>query len=194
MFNDTFKIVYFIGFLIIVAVRKAYTSRHRKLDLISDQKSAIDIAFLALVGMGMLVPLVYVFSPILDFANYDLPNWSGWVGATLFGLASWLLWRSHADLGRNWTPTLGIRAEHELITKGIYSYMRHPMYAAHLLWAVSQVLLLHNWIAGYSLLVFALPHYLLRVNREEDMMVKQFGDEYKEYAKRTGRILPRFLK
>ena len=194
MFNDTFKIVYFIGFLIIVAVRKIHTVRHRKLDLISDQKSVLDIALLALIGMAMLVPLFYVFSSILDFANYGLPNWIGWVGATLFGLSSWLLWRSHADLGRNWTITLGLRVEHELITKGIYSYIRHPMYAAHLLWAVSLVLLLHNWIAGYSLLVFALPHYLLRVKKEEDMMLKKFGNEYKEYAKRTGRIFPSFLK
>ena len=194
MFNDIFKIVYFIGFLIIVAIRKLYMGRYRKIELISDQKSTLDTAFLGLVGMGMLVSLVYVFSPILDFANYDLPNWLGWVGATLFGFASWLFWRSHTDLGRNWTPTLGIRAEHELITKGIYSYMRHPMYTAHLLWALSLVLLLHNWIAGYSFLIFMLPHYLWRVNKEEDMMVKQFGEEYRRYAQRTGRIFPRFLK
>jgi protein-S-isoprenylcysteine O-methyltransferase Ste14 len=36
------------------------------------------------------------------------------------------------------------------------------------------------------------PHYLLRVNSEEDMMIKQFGNEYMDYMKKTGRILPRF--
>ena len=194
MFNDTFKIVYFVGFVIILMVRKVYTTKYRKIDLKSDQKTAIDIVFLAVVGIVMLVPLVYVFSSVLDFADYRLPSWLGWVGAALFLCASWVLWRSHADLGGNWTPTLGIRAEHQLITKGIYAQIRHPMYAAHLLWAVSQVLLLHNWIAGYSFLAFVLPHYLSRVKSEEEMWVQQFGDAYTEYAKRTGRIFPRLVK
>ena len=194
MLNDTFKIVYFIGFVIILVVRKVYTTKYRKINLKSDQKTAIDIIFLALVGIAMLVPLVYVFSPVLDFANYQLPDWPGWIGAGLFLCSSWVLWRSHADLGSNWTPTLGIRADHILITNGIYAHIRHPMYAAHLLWAVSQALLLHNWIAGYSFLALALPHYLSRVNAEERMMARQFGNAYTEYARRTGRIFPKLVK
>ena len=68
------------------------------------------------------------------------------------------------------------------------------MYAAHLLWAIALVLMLHNWIAGYSFLIFSLPLYLLRVNDEEQMMLEQFGEEYRTYMQRTGRIIPRFSK
>ncbi len=191
MFNSTFKVVYFVELLLITVVRSAHTSKYRKLDTIVDRKTAVDVVFLALTGIGMIVPIVYVFSSILDFADYDLPNWVGWVGAGLFGFATWLLWRSHADLGRNWTPTLGIRDEHTLVTEGVFRYIRHPMYAAHLIWAVAQVLMLHNWLAGYSFLVFILPHYLLRVGDEEQMMLDQFGDDYRAYMQRTGRFIPR---
>ncbi len=191
MFNSTFKVVYFVELLLITVVRSAHTSKLRKLDTIVDRKTAVDVVFLALTGIGMLVPIVYVFSSILDFADYDLPNWVGWVGAGLFGFATWLLWRSHADLGRNWTPTLGIRDEHTLVTEGVFRYIRHPMYAAHLIWAVAQVLMLHNWLAGFSFLVFILPHYLLRVGDEEQMMLDQFGDDYRAYMQRTGRFIPR---
>ena len=194
MFNSVFKIVYFVEFLLIAAVRKAHTTQYRTLETVLDRKTLLDMVLLGLVGIGMLIPLVYIFSSALDFADYSLPNWVGWVGAVLFGLAIWLLWRSHADLGRNWTITLGIRNEHTLVTEGVFRYIRHPMYAAHLLWAIAQVLMLHNWIAGYSFLVVAVPQYLLRVDDEEQMMLEQFGEGYREYMQRTGRIIPHLLK
>jgi len=191
MFNSVFKVVYFVELLLITAVRATHTTPYRKLDTRLDARTALDVLLLALTGIGMTIPLVYVFSSLLDFADYDLPAWIGWVGAGLFGVATWLLWRSHADLGRNWTPTLAIRHEHTLVTHGIYRTIRHPMYAAHLLWAVAQVLMLHNWIAGYSFLVFVVPQYLLRVGDEEQMMLEQFGEAYRAYMQRTGRVIPR---
>ena len=194
MFDSVLKIIYFVEFIIVATVRKAYTAKYRTLATTSDKRTVIDVIFLALNGIGMLIPLVYVFSSALGFADYAFPNWFGWVGSVLFGFSIWLLWRSHADLGRSWTPTLAIRDEHELVTKGVFRYIRHPMYAAHLLWAIAQVLMLHNWIAGYSLLVFTVPLYLLRVNSEEHMMLAHFGKEYREYVKRTGRIIPRLFK
>lgn len=194
MFSSVFEVVYFIEFLLMSVVRKVHTAKYRTLKTILDRKTLLDMVFLGLAGIGMLVPLVYVFSSVLDFADYALPNWVGWVGVVLFGLAIWLLWRSHADLGRNWTPTLAIRDEHTLVTEGVFKCIRHPMYAAHLLWAIAQVLMLHNWIAGYSFLVVAVPQYLLRVDDEEQMMLEQFGEEYTAYVQRTGRIMPRVLK
>ncbi len=193
MFNSVFKIVYFAGFILITVVRSVHTGRYRTLKTVLDRKTLLDVVLLALAGVAMLVPLVYVFSSALDFADYPLPGWLGWVGAVLFGVAIWLLWRSHADLGRNWTPTLGLRDEHRLVTGGIYRFIRHPMYAAHLLWAVAQALMLHNWIAGFSFLIVAVPQYLLRVNEEEEMMAEQFGEAYREYMERTGRLFPRLF-
>jgi protein-S-isoprenylcysteine O-methyltransferase Ste14 len=192
MFNSLFKIVYFIEYVLISIVRSTQTTRYRKLSTIIDRRSSLDMLLLALAGIGMLVPLVYVFSSLLDFANYQLPEWTGWLGAVLFAAAIWLLWRSHVDLGRNWTPTLAIRDDHRLVTDGVFKYIRHPMYAAHLLWAVAQVLMLHNWIAGFSLLVVTVPQYLSRVNSEEQMLLEQFGEQYKNYMQKTGRIIPRF--
>ena len=194
MFSNIFKVVYFVEFLLISVVRSTHTTQYRTLKTMLDRKTPLDLVLLGLAGIGMLIPLVYVFSSVLDFADYMLPNWIGWIGVLLFGVAIWLLWRSHADLGRNWTPTLGIRDEHRLVTEGVYTHIRHPMYAAHLLWAIAQVLMLHNWIAGYSFLVVAVPQYLLRVNDEENMMLEQFGEEYSAYMQRTGRLIPRLLK
>jgi protein-S-isoprenylcysteine O-methyltransferase Ste14 len=65
------------------------------------------------------------------------------------------------------------------------------MYASMWLWGMAQTLLLQNWIAGWAGLVLFLPMYVLRVPREEQMMVEQFGETYREYINRTGRVVPR---
>ncbi len=194
MFNSIFKIVYFILFIAVFVVRKIFTAKHKKHEFIKEQKSKSDILLLNFAGIGMIIPLVYVFSTWLDFANYSMPVWTGWVGTGLFVIAIYILYLSHADLGKNWSPVIGIKKEHTLVTSGIYNYIRHPMYAAHLLWAVAQILILHNWIAGFSFFVVMVPHYLLRVGKEEAMLTEQFGEEYQSYMNRTGRIIPRLGK
>jgi len=193
MFNSIFKIIYLIELLIATTVRKIYTSRNRNPDLKIQKKRKIEQLFLILSGIGMIVPIVYVFSTVLDFADYSLPGWLGWTGVALFALAIWLLWRSHDDLGRNWTVIVALQHEHKLITGGVYKYIRHPMYSAHLIWAIAQIMILHNWIAGYSFLIFQIPFYFLRIRNEEKMMLEQFGGAYKTYMENTDRLIPKIL-
>jgi len=193
LFNSEFKIIYFILFLIIATVRKVYTAKYRTLDTVLDKKTILDLVLLGLNGAAMLIPLIYVFSAVLDFANYSLPDWLGWAGSGLFVAAILLLWRSHADLGRNWTMTVGLRDEHALITEGIFKHIRHPMYAAHILWAIAQILILHNWLAAYPFLFTSTLQYLIRVRSEEEMMIEKFGEEYKQYMTVTGRIVPKLI-
>jgi protein-S-isoprenylcysteine O-methyltransferase Ste14 len=137
------------------------------------------------------VPIVYAATSWLDFANYTLPAWAGWLGVLLLIGAILVFWRAHADLGVYWSPSLAIREKHELVTRGIYSVIRHPMYASQWLWVIAQPLLLQNWIAGFlNLLVFT-AFYFLRVKAEEQLMLDSFGTQYQEYMKITGRILPK---
>ena len=193
MFSSIFKIIYFIELLLATTVRKIYTSGKKSQDLKIQKKSTLELIFLVLNGIAMLIPILYVFSTVLDFANYSLPNWLAWTGIVLFALAIWLLWRSHHDLGKNWTVTVALHYEHELITSGVYKYMRHPMYSAHLLWAIAQIMILHNWIAGYSFLIAQIPFYLIRIKNEEAMMIEQFGAAYKAYMEKTGRLFPKLI-
>jgi protein-S-isoprenylcysteine O-methyltransferase Ste14 len=94
-------------------------------------------------------------------------------------------------LGRFWSPQVQLRAAHRLVTAGPYSRIRHPMYTAILGWAASLGIVLASWVP----LLFAAwvaAILVLRVPREEQMMLEQFGDEYREYIKRTSRFLPRW--
>ena len=102
----------------------------------------------------------------------------------------WLFFRSHADLGTNWSVTLELRQEHRLITQGVYRAIRHPMYSALTLYAVGQALVIPNWVAGFSNVIALLVLIALRVGAEEKMMAEQFGDEYAAYSARTKRFVP----
>ena len=113
------------------------------------------------------------------------------VGLALFVAAIWLVHRSHADLGRLWSPTVEFRDEHKLVTEDVYKRIRHPMYAAHVIWGASQALLLPNLIAGPLALLAMLAIMQIRVPREDRAMVDHFGDAYLAYRERTGRVFPR---
>jgi len=77
MLNSIFKIVYFIEVIIIAIVRKIYVNKYIKQKISVDKKTGIETAFLVLSGICMLIPVIYVLSSVLDFANYNLPDWIG---------------------------------------------------------------------------------------------------------------------
>jgi protein-S-isoprenylcysteine O-methyltransferase Ste14 len=202
MLDDVFDLVYLIGFLAASLVRAYWLKRtpqwwRNRGSIADDRGRKEDRPLMLLTTLGMIVvPFLYLFTTRLDFADYSLPPTAslvvGSLGAALFLQALLLLWRSHADLADSFSPGLQIKKDHGLVTTGVYENIRHPMYAAHLLWAVAQLLLLKNWIAGPAFLVASIPLYVARIPREEEMMLDQFGDEYRKYAERTGRVIPRF--
>jgi len=102
----------------------------------------------------------------------------------------WLFYRSHADLGTNWSITLEVREQHRLVTQGVYRHIRHPMYLALALYSLGQALVIPNWVAGPSNLVAFAILLALRVHAEERMMFREFGDEYASYSARTKRLIP----
>jgi protein-S-isoprenylcysteine O-methyltransferase Ste14 len=182
---------FFVGFVIYTATRAVYARRIRGMAKAHRQVDRLEKGLLLLViPSSLLLPLLYLFTPLLWFADYRLPPAAQWCGAGLMFVALWLFWRSHADLGLNWSPTLELRQEHTLVTSGVYRWIRHPMYAAI---SLAQGLLLPNWLAGWSALAPFTLLYLVRVRREEAMMCTFFGDEYRDYMRRTGRLFPRLI-
>ena len=194
MFNSILKIIYFVELVLITTVRSIGTTKFRREEVREDRSSTLDKILLGVNGIGMIIPIFYVFSSWFDFADYALPSWLSWVGVVMFAGAAVLLWATHQAMGRNWTPTLGFREDHALVTEGVFGTIRHPMYAAHLLWALAQPLILTNWIAGFSFLIPQIAQLWLRIGAEEEMMLEKFGDDYQAYIKKTGRLLPKLFK
>src|SRR5262245_1967 len=170
-----FTAIYFLALIIEIIIRVPL-DRKRKQEKMSERRvTSQEQILLGLLTLGGLVaPLIYTLTKWLDFANYTLPAWAGWLGVVLTAGALFIFWRAHMDLGLNWSPSLEIREKHELITRGIYGIIRHPMYASQWLFSIASPLLLQNWIAGFLNLLVFIPFYLLRVKAEEQMMLNSF--------------------
>ena len=196
MTNSTLKTSYFLGLLAEMLIRFPHERQRRQTLMVVNRVSGLERLLLGLVAVGVfLLPAVYVSTSWLSWADYRLSpratRRAGGVGTALLAVAVWLFWRSHTDLGRNWSPSLQIREGHTLVTGGVYRSIRHPMYASIWLWGIAQALVLQNWIAGWASLVLFLPMYVLRVPREEQLMLEQFGEAYRMYMNQTGRVIPR---
>ncbi|MEL6277248.1 MAG: protein-S-isoprenylcysteine O-methyltransferase [Pseudomonadota bacterium] len=186
-------LVWLTGSLMIAVIRAPYARTTGDNVITSDRKDLSESVLLAAMFLAMgWLPLIHLATGVFGFADYHLAPVASYVGASLQPPFLLLFWRSHADLGKNWSATLEIREDHSLITDGVYAHMRHPMYAAIWLGVIAQPLLVQNWVAGFLVFPVFLAMYLIRTPREEAMMRDQFGEAYDRYAARTGRILPRF--
>jgi protein-S-isoprenylcysteine O-methyltransferase Ste14 len=187
-----FEFVYWGAIVAEMVIRAPISQKQRKEAKSERRVNKQETIILSLLFLAMFfLPLFYSATSWLDFANYSLPVWAGWLGVILILFALLVFWRSHKDLGLNWSPSLEIRAEHKLITNGIFGYIRHPMYASQWIWVIAQPLLLHNWLAGFLDLFVFIAFYFLRVRAEEKMMLDTFGDKYREYMKTTGAVFPK---
>lgn len=192
MSEEIRKVIFLIGFIAIFTIRQYYARQVKEQQVVESRVTALEKILLLLTILGMFIlPLVDIFTPWLQFAAYHLPNWTTWLGTAVFGLAIALFWRGHADLGQNWSATLEIREHHVLVETGVYRTIRHPMYAAFWLWGIAQMLLLQNWLCTLSYLLAFSSMYVVRVPQEEQMMIDTFGVQYREYATRTGRVIPK---
>lgn len=186
---------FLVGLIIYFWIRRGFINRTKTEKKIVSRIDAIEKLLLGMVFLAvLLLPLLYLFTPILSVADYYLPWPVRWAGSLILVASLWLFWRSHVDLGQNWSVSLEIRENHELISKGVYRSVRHPMYASIWLWSIAQGMMLQNWLAGWTLLPVFSAMYFIRIPREERLMAETFGDSYHQYSAQTGRVLPRLPK
>ncbi|MCB1381750.1 MAG: isoprenylcysteine carboxylmethyltransferase family protein [Notoacmeibacter sp.] len=183
-----------IGLVAWLVIRWPHMRRARKQRIASHKRSAQERTLLGIAGIGLaVVPLVWIASGFPAFADRPFVPVIGWLGALLLAASLMMFHAVHRQLGRMWSVTLEIRDGHKLKTDGLYGWVRHPMYSSFFLWALSQALLIPNWIAGLAGLFGIGLLYVLRVGKEEAMLVEAFGDDYRAYMQSTKRILPGLL-
>lgn len=185
------KAAILVASIAMVLIRAPHGQRSRTVKVVKSRKGTLEIVLLTLASLGFFLPLIWIAVPrAFAFADYPLHPAPFAAGALCLGGGLWLLYRSHADLGTNWSVTLQVREQHQLVTRGIYERIRHPMYAAFLLYALGQALALPNWVAGPSYLAAFTLLFALRVGPEERMMRDEFGADYEAYMARTRRLVP----
>jgi protein-S-isoprenylcysteine O-methyltransferase Ste14 len=185
------EIVWVLGIVSWYVIRYPFERRAKRVRVVSDGRSRSDIIGLASAFFCLaILPGFYVATGIPEAADYPAAIWAVALGTVTISLALWIFRISHKELGRNWSITLEIREQHKLVCAGPYAMIRHPMYTSFLLIALGQAFLLSNWVAGPAGLIGFAVLFFLRVDKEESMMLENFGPQYRAYMERTKRIIP----
>jgi protein-S-isoprenylcysteine O-methyltransferase Ste14 len=142
----------------------------------------------------MVVAAAILWSPRLQVPglNERFMPWAPWeywagVAVTLAGLAFAVWARRH--IGRNWSATVTLKQDHELVTSGPYALVRHPIYTGLLFGFLGCAIALGQWRGLLAVAIVYLA--LLRKYRlEERWMRERFGVAYDRYRARVKALLP----
>jgi protein-S-isoprenylcysteine O-methyltransferase Ste14 len=125
------KAVVLLASIAMVIIRAPHGQRSRTIPVVKSRKGTLEIVLLTIAWAMFFLALIWIATPLFAFADYPLHPIPLVIGALSLGLGLWLFHRSHADLGSNWSITLEVRENHQLVAHGVYRLVRHPGWWAH---------------------------------------------------------------
>lgn len=197
MNENTFRILAGLIFFTGIGISGYF---RRKADRESGEKVSRKVdgtAMMTVIRIGGLLlwlsPVAYLINPQwMEWSKVGLPEWARWLGVGIGVLCVLGIYWLFSSIGSGITPTSATRKEHKLVTNGIYHYIRHPLYTFGSSMFISFGMMADTWfIAALGILTFILM--AIRTPKEEANLIEKFGDEYREYMKRTGRYLPKLF-
>lgn len=188
IFNDLLVVVALLIFFSYMLIEQIY-----KIEPPEDYK--IERRDILIIVFFFLYPFLLVLSfyereiLILEF----FPLWNheivkiGSIGVLLSGMI--IAFLSRVQLGKYGTTFINVEDDHQLITTGIYKYIRHPIYLGALLQYVSIGIAVGSLIVTSLAFVCWLIMTMDRIGLEERLLTEKFGEEYLEYMKRTKKLI-----
>src|SRR5260221_3835773 len=194
MSDNTFRI-----FAIIIFMTSMSISIYHRLKADRDSgekvssKDEATVIFFALRIGGLLLWFSIVgyliYPPLLAWSKVGLPESIRWLGVGIGIICVRLIYWLFSSIGQGISPTVATRKQHKLITSGPYHWVRHPLYTVAATNFFALGMMADSWfISLMAIIAFIL--LALRTPNEEAHLIEQFGDEYREYMKTTGRFLP----
>lgn len=195
-YEGEYRIALAVGFVTLFV----FGGRYRLRSKTSEKLDRRQEGWFILIGLrltafaALIVVLTYLFAPrALAWSAMGLPALCRWLGFGIAALSGCLkIWTFHS-LGKNLTDTVVTREKHSLITHGPYRYVRHPFYTSFALDVAGISCLTDSW---FLLLLGAIAFGMIvvRTRREEENLLRRFGEPYREYRDSVAAFVPyRFL-
>ena len=96
---------------------------------------------------------------------------------------------ARVTLGRNWSATITLKEGHELIERGPYCLVRHPIYTGLLAMFLATAIVFGH-LGGFVAVVVAFVSFWIKLSEEEKLMRQQFPEQYRSYEQRVKRLIP----
>jgi protein-S-isoprenylcysteine O-methyltransferase Ste14 len=148
-------------------------------------RGSLFILLIGLAGAGMLG----AYLRRVD-ATRIRGAWPLWTGLALIVIGIVIRWTAILTLRRYFTVDVAIQRDHQLIDRGIYSVVRHPAYSGSLVSFAGLGIALGNWLSLAALMIIGIAALSYRIAVEERALIDHFGDRYRDYARRTKRLIP----
>ncbi len=130
------------------------------------------------------IPLPWLYRQL-----WPVGLWPFWLGAAVCGAGLLFAVYARGHLGRNWSRSVTIKQDHELIATGPYTIVRHPIYTGILTGFIGTVIALSE-ARGVIAVVLIFLVFWVKLRMEEDWMRSHFGETYTAYAHHTAALVP----
>lgn len=184
---DIFQNIYYLIYLIMLYAVGILDTIIRPIEIKKKEKGS----FRKYIGILFLInPFLMILAVI------EVEFW-GWrsdlistLGLILYFMGVVMVLISRYSLGKQATGTLVIRDDHELITSGIYKYVRHPIYGSGMFGIIGFVLVTQSIIISILTIIIYFKIFHDRVEYEEQLLLEEFGTEYEKYMKNSKKFIP----
>jgi len=189
-----FRVLCFLSFVFLFGIRIYFQSKvlHEKREIKVQENTLSLVAG----GIAALTTLVfgaqYIFIPGIFKFTYVLayPDWLRWLGVVILAGGISLLWLAHYHLGKSFSSLVVSKEGHQLVASGPYRWIRHPIYTSYLMNYLGGGLLASSLVLTFVPIFFFGLMIINRIPREEAVMREEFGQDYLDLEKRTGRLFP----
>ena len=151
---------------------------------------ASKVLIIAILGYLASIVLYMLDVPWISWSRLTFPSWLRWLGAIGASSSVLLVAWTHRALDKQYSAEFAIQKDHVLVTTGPYAKTRHPMYTALNMFSFSMTMTTSNLLVLLFAILVILPFPWI-AREEERVLLETFGEEYREYMRRTGRFFPR---
>jgi protein-S-isoprenylcysteine O-methyltransferase Ste14 len=139
---------------------------------------------------SVLIVILSFFNNKIRIGIIEVPLIIHIIGIAFMLLGLSIRMVSMRQLGKYYSTLLFTNKDHQLITTGMYKYIRHPIYSGDIVFYLGYGFALSNYIVFMLIMVAFISAYLIRIKQEEKMMMEGFGDVYREYCNTTKKLIP----
>ncbi len=145
-----------------------------------------------------IIPWIIVFFSGMGICGWDLVRSQGslyesstqnMVGLMLIVIGFVIIIVAQITLWKYYSSTLVIKENHQLITHGIYRFVRHPIYLGNIIVFLGIAVYVSS-LYGFLIMLGLIPVFLVRIRMEERLLIEEFGDRYRTYKKKTRKLVP----
>lgn len=178
--------------ILFTAIMMDFIEFNDRKDTVHEKKSIVDTATMT-IFLIVFYFLVNIQVGGIHIKSKVIENGLSIIGTILIMFGCYVNVKGRFDLGKNWANQIKIYNDHKLVNKGVYKYVRHPLYASIILMFYGACLVYKNLAGFIETTVFFIPFVYYRARQEEKLLILNLK-EYQDYRAATGMLFPKLFR